>query len=71
MSSRAILFEGLPAAMSGFQMSMISRPTAIKTFHSLRMSETVMLKVLLVQGANANYLGKREPAIYGTTAGSL
>ncbi len=26
-----------------------------------------MLKVLLVQGANGNYLGKREPAIYGST----
>ena len=26
-----------------------------------------MRKILLVQGANLTYLGKREPAIYGTT----
>ncbi len=26
-----------------------------------------MVKILLVQGANLTYLGKREPAIYGTT----
>jgi 3-dehydroquinate dehydratase len=27
--------------------------------------ETLMFKILLLQGANANYLGKREPAVYG------
>ena len=26
-----------------------------------------MFKILLVQGANGNYLGKREPAVYGST----
>ena len=26
-----------------------------------------MIQILLVQGANLTYLGKREPAIYGTT----
>jgi 3-dehydroquinate dehydratase len=26
-----------------------------------------MLKVLLLQGANGNYLGKREPSVYGST----
>jgi len=26
-----------------------------------------VIKILLVQGANLTYLGKREPAIYGTT----
>jgi 3-dehydroquinate dehydratase-2 len=27
----------------------------------------LMEKILLVQGANMNYLGRREPALYGTT----
>ena len=26
-----------------------------------------MLKILLVQGANLTFLGRHEPAIYGTT----
>ena len=26
-----------------------------------------MTKILLVQGANLTFLGRREPAIYGTT----
>ncbi len=26
-----------------------------------------MIKILLVQGANLTFLGRREPAIYGTT----
>jgi 3-dehydroquinate dehydratase len=29
--------------------------------------EAVMFKILLVQGANGNYLGTREPAVYGST----
>ena len=29
-----------------------------------------MTRILLVQGANLTYLGKREPAIYGTTTAS-
>jgi 3-dehydroquinate dehydratase-2 len=29
-----------------------------------------VIQILLVQGANLTYLGKREPAIYGTTTGA-
>jgi 3-dehydroquinate dehydratase-2 len=61
------LFSLSPASATALFPEKLSYGRAMPGIAKARRQKSPIMKVLLIQGANMEYLGRRQPELYGTT----